>query len=299
MDSDIIISKLRETIYYMKRLDIKRGEIKYDRTTKECSNEKQFTDAVDFDEINDFLKCKYNSLNIFTLGFKEFMKSKYVGEYEKIILLYEVHKIARECDNISCFHGNNLDLYELDYWDEKSFYYTDLIIDEEGEYWYEPDLESYKAHCDKDNNVVIFYKYSYYIISIAKLIVETINTRLPFYSESPEKPNLNISKDTVLKIYTYTQNFIDCTDDELHEAINHANFNNIEVKKFGEFYWFIYKLSKKYKDEWKNYFIFEWNRKHEKKITSSDLSKKQLKDLKGKINDKNYLDLLEKAIIAI
>lgn len=134
--------------------------------------------------IND----KYGSYKIFDAGYKKFMNSGTDNDLEQIDCVSKIIAAVSNCDNFCLLRRDDDTFYALDFFDEKSFYDEDYLTKDDGStFYYVPDLNDWKtAKFAKNEDDTIFYTYSYYIILLAKLVSETVNTCHPFRLKTAE-----------------------------------------------------------------------------------------------------------------
>lgn len=177
MDCNIVLNALRESIDYIKKLDEIRGEL--DENTLEPKNAFENVDFErDYQDADMFLNNKYLSLRIFEKGFDEFMSSEIPAKYEKIYLLSQILIISKTCDNLIWSGSKEYEIYTYDYFDEKSGFDEDWRDIDGERVWCMPDLDSFKTLFSGERELNIFFNYSYYIISIAKIISDAVNKHL-------------------------------------------------------------------------------------------------------------------------
>lgn len=238
MDYNIILNALRESIDYIKKLDDIRGELNENlepiNTFENVSFENDFRDAV------MFLNFGYLPLKIFEIGFNEFMGSENTAKFEKKYLLSQILIISRSCDNLHPLLYND-EIISLNYFDEKTGFDEDWR-EIDGEFvWCIPDLEDYK-NAFPDNRVLhIYYKYSYYIISIAKIISEVVNNYLEltniryiYYYLSERRTKFHFMS---LKHFNPIEAmYISDVYNEYHDYIRNGNVSYERSYSFGNFF---------------------------------------------------------------
>lgn len=238
MDYNIILNALRESVDYIKKLDDIRGELNENlepiNTFENVSFKNDFRDAV------MFLNNKYLSLKIFESGFNEFMGSENTAKFEKKYLLAQILIISRSCDNLHPLLYND-EIISLNYFDEKTGFDEDWR-EIDGEFvWCIPDLEDYK-NAFPDNRVLhIYYKYSYYIISIAKIISEVVNnyleltnSRYIYYYLSERRTKFHFMS---LKHFNPIEAmYISDVYNEYHDYIRNGNVSYERSYSFGNFF---------------------------------------------------------------
>lgn len=238
MDYNIILNALRESVDYIKKLDDIRGELNENlepiNTFEDVDFERDFRDA------DMFLNFGYLSLKIFESGFNEFMGSENTAKFEKKYLLSQILIISRSCDNLHPSLYND-EIISLNYFDEKTGFDEDWR-EIDGEFvWCIPDLEDYK-NAFPDNRVLhIYYKYSYYIISIAKIISEVVNnyleltnSRYIYYYLSERRTKFHFMS---LKHFNPIEAmYISDVYNEYHDYIRNGNVSYERSYSFGNFF---------------------------------------------------------------
>jgi len=211
MDSDIIIKNLKEAASYIEELDELRGCLEYKNEKWRTTIPFFLKDPINFlnidHRINDNLSC----VRIFEEGFEEYMKTPSILNHNKKNLLKEVAEIARDNNNFFVAHYSKKEYYKLEYYDEKSGYDDEFRENEDGEeVWCTPDLDSFLDFKDEDEDINVFYKISYYIISIAKRISEAVNNNSEF------------------ALIDYNKIFQDNLDTRINkDAINNNNYSGL------------------------------------------------------------------------
>lgn len=190
MTTDIIISRLNEIIECMKSFDAKRGTFEYSEKRGDFMATKLFfgdEHKFDFGFAERMINDKYGSYKIFDAGYKEMMSGS-VDKLEQIDCVSKIITAVSKCDNFCLLRRDDDTFFALDYFDEKSFYDEEYLTKKDGTtFYYVPDLNDWKtAKLAKDEDDTIFYTYSYYIILLAKLVSETINTCHPFRLKTDE-----------------------------------------------------------------------------------------------------------------
>lgn len=238
MDYNIILNALRESVDYIKKLDDIRGEL--NENLEPINTFENVSFKNDFQDADMFLNNKYFSLKIFESGFSEFMSSENTAKFEKIYLLSQILIISRSCDNLHPSLYND-EIISLNYFDEKTGFDEDWR-EIDGEFvWCIPDLEDYK-NAFPDNRVLhIYYKYSYYIISIAKIISEVVNnyleltkSRYIYYYLSNRKTKFHFMS---LKHFNPIEAmYISDVFNEYHDYIRNGNESYERSYSFGNFF---------------------------------------------------------------
>lgn len=190
MITDIIISRLNEIIECMKSFDAKRGTFKYSDIEQDFRATKIFfgnEHKFDFGYAERMINDKYGSYKIFDAGYKEMMSGS-VDKLEQIDCVSKIIAAVSKCDNFCLLRRDDDTFFALDYFDEKSFYDEEYLTKKDGTtFYYVPDLNDWKtAKFAKDEDDTIFYTYSYYIILLAKLVSETVNSCHPFRIKTDE-----------------------------------------------------------------------------------------------------------------
>lgn len=190
MDYNIILNALRESIDYIKKLDDIRGKL--DENLEPINTFENVSFKNDFQDADMFLNNIYLPLKIFEIGFNEFMGSENTSETEKKCLLAKILEITKTCNCID-WRFCTYDIFTYNYFDEETGFDVDWRkIDGESDWCY-PDLEAYKNAFPDERELNIYYKYSYYIISIAKIISEAVNNYL-IIDSNPKKIKVNIKE---------------------------------------------------------------------------------------------------------
>lgn len=242
MNIEIILERLRGIVTYMAELDKKRGILKISA----IDNKKMFAATFfddrecehDFRIADYYIKNKLGDLMMFRKGYAEAVNSSLMSEYQKEDLATRVLSILDESDNFWTGRAGNNDWIHIDYFDAKSGYDEDLFYIEGEHFYYTPDIEDWRtakfASCDND---IFFYKYSYYILLIAKEIADTINSNVPQdlnisvklkkYQEKRKDSQSVKYKELIQKI----DNWIICafacdnvTDDDIKIIIREVNY---------------------------------------------------------------------------
>ena len=239
MDCNIVLNALRESIDYIKKLDEIRGEL--DENTHEPENTFENVDFErDYREADRFLNERYFSLKIFESGFSEFMSSEIPAKYEKIYLLSQILIISRTCENLyPTLH--NSDIISIGYFDEKIGFDEDWRVINDEYVWCYPDLESLKTLSSGERELNIYYNYSYYIISIAKIISEAVDnylelnrSRYIYYYLSKRKTKFNLM---ILKHFNPIEAmYISDIFNEYQDYIRNGNESNERSYSFGDFF---------------------------------------------------------------
>lgn len=239
MDYNIILNALRESIDYIKKLDDIRGGL--DENTHEPENTFENVDFErDYREADRFLNERYFSLKIFESGFSEFMSSEIPAKYEKIYLLSQILIISRTCENLyPTLH--NSDIISIGYFDEKIGFDEDWRVINDEYVWCYPDLESLKTLSSGERELNIYYNYSYYIISIAKIISEAVDnylelnrSRYIYYYLSKRKTKFNLMS---LKHFNPIEAmYISDIFNEYQDYIRNGNESYERSYSFGDFF---------------------------------------------------------------
>lgn len=188
MNTDIIINRLNEIINCMKSFDAKRGTFEYSEKRDDFAATKLFfgdEHKTDFVNAEYMINDKYGAYKIFESGYMKFMSSNELKDFERDDIIAKIISAVRTCDNFLLMQRTDKSFIGLEYFDEKSFFDEEYLTKKDGTpFYYVPDLNDWKtAKFATNEDDIIFYKYSYYIILMAKLLCDTINTSLPITKE--------------------------------------------------------------------------------------------------------------------
>ncbi len=182
MDSTLILSRLREVVAFMEELDKKRGTPKYDDSIGDFVldiNINKYQCNTDFSNANHFIQDRFSALRIFIDGYTTYMSNPLLKQYEKDDFASRVIKTLKSGDNFLCIRWNTDFLEPVVYFDSKSWYDEEFVEVDGMLHVYWPNLEEYLNMPDQEENMNLFYKYSYYIILIAQKVSDAVNEYLP------------------------------------------------------------------------------------------------------------------------